>query len=77
MEVEEYDCELLSSEFLDNLNRGYLSLPTLSTVHFVHYAYHVYSKLNPLWFSSTYTYNDFTAFCRLQNSTDNIYINLV
>ena len=45
MEVEEYDHELLSSDFLDNLNRGSLTLPTLSTVHFVHTAYHIYTNL--------------------------------
>ena len=45
MEVEENDCELLSSDFLDNLNRGGLSLPTLSTVYFVHTAYHIHANL--------------------------------
>ena len=45
MEVEEDDCELLASVFLDNLNRGGLSLPTLSTVYFVHTAYNVNANL--------------------------------
>ena len=45
MEVEEDDLETVSSEFLDNLNRGGLSIPTLSTVFFVHTAYHIYENL--------------------------------
>ena len=45
MEVEEGDCDPISSDFLDNLNRGDLSLPTLSTVYFVHTAYHLHENL--------------------------------
>ena len=44
-EVEEGDCDLLSSEFLDELNRGSLSLPTLSTVYFVHTAHRLHENL--------------------------------
>ena len=45
MEVDEGDQDLLSTEFLDNLNKGGLSLPTLSTVYFVHTAYHLHQNL--------------------------------
>ena len=34
----------VSSEFLDNLNRGGLSVPTMSTVFFVHNAYNLHDQ---------------------------------
>lgn len=39
--------EEISSEYLAELNRGGLSVPTLSTVFFVHSAYKVHAKLSP------------------------------
>ena len=45
MEVNEGDRDLLFTEFLDNLNKGGLSLPTLSTVYFVHTAYYLHKNL--------------------------------
>ena len=43
--MDEGDQDLLSTEFLDNLNKGGLSLPTLSTVYFVHTVYHLHQNL--------------------------------
>ena len=37
----------VSSEFTNELNRGGLSVPKLSTVYFVHTAVHIISKLSP------------------------------
>ena len=42
---EEDDMEV-SSEFLDNLNRGGLSFPKMSTVHFVHVGHVLRDKTN-------------------------------
>ena len=41
------DEEEISTEFLDELNRGGLSIPTLSTVFFVHVAQKTHEKLPP------------------------------
>ena len=38
--------EDISSEFLDELNRGGLSVPTISTVHFVHSAFSLVGKVD-------------------------------
>ena len=38
--------EDISSEFLDELNRGGLSIPTISTVHFVHSAFSLVGKVD-------------------------------
>ena len=41
------DCEEeMSTEFLDVLNRGGLSMPTFSTVHFVHSAFNLFEKMS-------------------------------
>ena len=37
--------EEISTEFLDELNRGGLSVPTISTVHFVHSAFTLVGKV--------------------------------
>jgi len=37
--------EVLSTEFLDKLNRGGLSMPTLATVNFVHCAMNLHESL--------------------------------
>ena len=42
--IGDEDGNEVSSEFLDNLNRGGLSVPTMSTVFFVHNAYNLYDK---------------------------------
>ncbi len=42
--IDDEDGNEGSSEFLDNLNRGGLSVPTMSTVFFVHNAYNLYDK---------------------------------
>ena len=41
------DCkEEISTEFLDVLNRGGVSMPTFSTVHFVHSAFNLFEKMS-------------------------------
>ena len=37
----------ISSEFLEKLNRGGLSVPTFSTVYFVHSAFKIQDRLKP------------------------------
>lgn len=46
VETEDDDDDLINSEFLTNLNRGGLTVPLLSTVHFVHSAYKLFDKCN-------------------------------
>ena len=46
--IGDEDGNEVSSEFLDNLNRGGLSVPTMSTVFFVHNAYNLHDQLNAL-----------------------------
>ena len=45
--IPQSDEEEISTEFLDELNRGGLSVPTLSTVFFVHAAHQTHDKLAP------------------------------
>ena len=45
--IPQSDEEEISTEFLDQLNRGGLSVPTLSTVFFVHAAHQKHGKLAP------------------------------
>ena len=42
--IGDEDVNEVSSEFLDNLNRGGLSVPTMSTVFFVHNAYKLHDQ---------------------------------
>ena len=42
--IGDEDGNEVSSEFLDNLNRGGLSVPTMSTFFFVHNAYNLHDK---------------------------------
>lgn len=46
IETENNDDHRINSEFLTNLNRGGLTVPLLSTVHFVHSAYKLFGKCN-------------------------------
>lgn len=46
VETEDVDDHHINSEFLKNLNRGGLTIPLLSTVHFVHSAYELFHKCN-------------------------------
>ena len=45
-EAEDDDDNLTDSEFLTNLNRGGLTVPLISTVHFVHSAYKLFVNCN-------------------------------
>ena len=45
MKIIDDDGNEVSSEFLDNLYRGGLSVPTMSTVFFVHNAYKMHDKI--------------------------------
>ena len=42
--IGDEDGNEVSSEFLDNLNRGGLIVPTMSTVFFVHNAYNLHDQ---------------------------------
>ena len=46
MDLENVD-NAISTEFLDELNRGGLSIPTFSTIHFVHCAFRLSTQLPP------------------------------
>ena len=44
VETEDIDDHHINSDFVTNLNRGGLSVPLLSTVHFVHSVYKLFDK---------------------------------
>ena len=46
VETEDNDDHHINSEFLTNLSRGGLTVPLLSTVHFVHSAYKLFDECN-------------------------------
>ena len=46
VETEDIDGHHINSNFVTNLNRGGLTVPLLSTVHFVHSAYKLFDKCN-------------------------------
>ena len=46
METEDIDNHHINSDFVTNINRGGLTVPLLSTVHFVHSAYKLFDKCN-------------------------------
>ena len=48
VETEDIDDHHIISDFVTNLNRGGLTVPLLSTVHFVHSAYKLFDKCNLL-----------------------------
>ena len=46
VETEDIEDHHINSDFVTNLNRGGLTVPLLSTVHFVHSAYKLFDKCN-------------------------------
>ena len=46
VETEEIDYHHINSDFVTNLSRGGLTVPLLSTVHFVYPAYKLFNKCN-------------------------------